>query len=249
MASSATHKEVIQLGRLLVEQLGQEPATDMTCRWMAHHVAELIVEAEKAKGTKKASARERCVRTILDLWERNAVMPAGRQPFENFTPILATLDAINPDNPTSYYLSSVRRRSNGSSTPDSTIALLDLAQSLDSAARVLIEFLLKEASERATDNKTRAFVTAAAKIPAGKTHRARVVKKLLQRAEALAPERGSGSAKELIKDRIAKLRTFAETCMAMESCLRESLGKEEAKICRANATSSAKRPRRTLKKR
>src|SRR5258708_5779936 len=85
-------RQAITLGNKLVEELGREPNMDTLSRWMAHYVAEQIVIAEKTAGVERASAGERCFRTILALWEHRSSLPPGRRPFESFEPILRALE-------------------------------------------------------------------------------------------------------------------------------------------------------------
>ena len=42
-------KDVLDLGRALVEELGLDPGVDTLSRWMAHYIAELIEDAETVK--------------------------------------------------------------------------------------------------------------------------------------------------------------------------------------------------------
>lgn len=73
MEPSNGWKDTVALGRLLVDQLGEE-GEDIAITWMAHHVARLIREAEAASPEHLVAAQDRCRKAVLDLWQcRRAV--------------------------------------------------------------------------------------------------------------------------------------------------------------------------------
>ncbi|MGW7307265.1 hypothetical protein ACWGI1_16990 [Streptomyces sp. NPDC054835] len=72
------------LGEKILHELGAAETVDTLTRWLAHHVAGLITEAEHAQrsGTPEeaASAAERCRQAILDLWAQRTAWPRGWPP-------------------------------------------------------------------------------------------------------------------------------------------------------------------------
>ncbi len=60
--------DVLTLGARIVRELGLGPSGDTLGCWMAHHLAEVMQEAESAEGGNKELARERAVDLILKLW-------------------------------------------------------------------------------------------------------------------------------------------------------------------------------------
>lgn len=58
--------ELIAKGRQLVEELGAEP--ELSSRWMAHYVAELMERAESGGGESSRQAEELCAELIIKLW-------------------------------------------------------------------------------------------------------------------------------------------------------------------------------------
>ncbi len=86
---SPTQKEVLDLGRALVEELGLDPGVDTLSRWMAHYIAELIEAAETAKGEDRPVKLATCANAILDIWGRHHQLPNGQRPFEDLEPILS----------------------------------------------------------------------------------------------------------------------------------------------------------------
>ena len=63
-APLATQKAVLDLGRALVDELGLDPGVDTLGRWMAHHIAELIEEAETAKGEERPAKFAQCADAV-----------------------------------------------------------------------------------------------------------------------------------------------------------------------------------------
>lgn len=77
--AAMTGGDLVALGRALVTELGYTTSNDILGRWMAHHIAEVMHEAEQhAPGTpERHDAEERCRRLILDLWEKRHSRPSG----------------------------------------------------------------------------------------------------------------------------------------------------------------------------
>src|SRR4051812_2064411 len=70
---SSTPRDVLALGRKLVEELELGPGVDTLGRWMAHHVAELMLNAEHSADLDDRRANEdRAVDTILRIWDHRA---------------------------------------------------------------------------------------------------------------------------------------------------------------------------------
>jgi hypothetical protein len=156
MESSEMQEKVISLGKALVEELGLELGDDTLSRWLAHYVAEQLACLENAKGEEKAQVQQRCFETILTLWQHRSSFRNNHRPFENFEAIFKTLDALNPENPHSFY-----RFWNQDDEADNAVSdedakqWLNMAIGIDQAARVWINFALSQAVERALDEKTK----------------------------------------------------------------------------------------------
>lgn len=100
---------ILKLGRILVRQLGLVRETDTLARWMAHHVAELIQDAETAQGDSAQGARLACQDAIIALWAHRAGLPgrASRSALlEGWTKLLRSQNAsqfyptMRPSQPT-----------------------------------------------------------------------------------------------------------------------------------------------------
>jgi hypothetical protein len=84
-----------------VRELGFEDGVDTLGRWMAHHLAELIDEAENgAPAAERLRARKNATETILKIWEHRASLPLSAYPLAPYKDVLKVLDRLWPnDNP------------------------------------------------------------------------------------------------------------------------------------------------------
>jgi len=64
---------------------------------MAHYVAELIAEAETAPASDKKQLTAACAEEILKLWAHRQQFPGGFRPFNDFEPVLRTLESLDLD--------------------------------------------------------------------------------------------------------------------------------------------------------
>lgn len=77
----------MELGKRLVEELGDEVGRDVTARWMATYLAARMDQAEK-----DPSAQSECVALILDLWRMRRFFPKG-DPLERYNNAVAAFEA------------------------------------------------------------------------------------------------------------------------------------------------------------
>lgn len=161
METSAKIDEAIALGNNLVELLRRgRRQPDLTSDWIAHHIAECIVAARKAKGRAKVLAEERCVATILQLWRHRAALPDGRRPYEKFEPILRMLARLDPDHDHWFYFEALPNWQQSGNPdarpkPNSVQKYVELAEKVDQSARILIGYLLDDAAKLADQPITR----------------------------------------------------------------------------------------------
>lgn len=88
---------MLGLGRHLVRELGIEDSVDTLGRWIAHHVAELIDETEKASTREdQRRAYKHAVETILLLWEHRAALPRNAFPLARYREVVVVLEALRP---------------------------------------------------------------------------------------------------------------------------------------------------------
>lgn len=225
-------ERVINLGKLLVQELGIEAGNDTLSRWMAHYVAEQIEAAENATGNKKSKAEQRCFETVLKLWHHQSSLPNGRRPFESFEPILNVLNKLDPDSPLPFFCSpfnSTFNKTNDAPEPENenVQAWLDNVLKIDSAARVLIDFALKQAVNNASDEKTIAWLKNTVGLPSVEIsfvdHILSADQKDIKNKEAL--EKVRQDQEERLKSKIEKLDAFSKVSSSLRTILANELEK------------------------
>jgi len=137
MGLSKPPKDVLGLGRHLVRELGFEEGVDTLGRWMAHHLAELIDNAENGvTPAERSKARMSATETILKIWEHRASLPRKAYPLAPYEELLKLLDRLRPgDDPFRYFgLPTERKRDQLS------------ADLFDGLSRLMIALLLMKLS-------------------------------------------------------------------------------------------------------
>jgi hypothetical protein len=82
-----------------VRELGLEDGVDTLGRWMSHHVAELIDQAENGRTkAERLSARKKATETILEIWRHRDTLPGNANPLTPYKEILPILKRLRPDN-------------------------------------------------------------------------------------------------------------------------------------------------------
>lgn len=131
----------MELGLRLVDALAFEGRDDVLSKWMAHHIASLMTEAEQAQpGPPRAEAERACMEGVLRLWTHRSVLPNGSRPFESAESALNTLTKLDPTVPDNFYFRLRDRHDESDSVED--VKWLRSAEALDLAARTLIRFCL-----------------------------------------------------------------------------------------------------------
>jgi hypothetical protein len=170
MEQSEQQKEVLELGKLLVKELGLEKSVDTLSRWMAHYVAEKIKYAESlTDGVKKKNAEKECFSLILDLWKHRWQYKSDRQPLRNFNHLFDILQNLDPEKEEPYYYRLGNAQSNEeedeSFDPSDLKNLSSLALQIDKVARIWINYLLHEAAVKAKNEKIEKIIDCAVKLP------------------------------------------------------------------------------------
>lgn len=85
------------LGQEIVRELQLDARGAVLDRWLAHHLAELISEADRAAGPEKATAERQAVKVILRLWRNRRALPARVDPLGGYRDAIAVLGRLLPD--------------------------------------------------------------------------------------------------------------------------------------------------------
>jgi len=211
-------EEILNLGKLLVNELGLESSVDTLSRWMAHYIAEQMKISEYAQEEEKNLAEDKCFETILKLWKHMTYYKGGLRPFEDFEPIFNTLNRLNPDNRDSFYFQNEysRRKANGNSENDAVTQYLSLATSVDEVARVWLKFIFQSAAEAAVDDKMKEWIEAA--LPLSDNAEASLIVRILSNDELDDYEDNQENRIKYLERRIEQLegfKTFNEELISM----------------------------------
>ncbi len=150
--------QVINLGKQFVNELGLDSSVDTFSKWMAHYIAEKIVQAEQSpSGKGKNEPENECFETILKLWKHRWQLPSGHRPLEKFEPILKVLERINPDRrePFFYRFSEpeiLEEEKTDAESKDIDDYIKMILQ-IDKTARIMIDSLLRQGASKAKNEK------------------------------------------------------------------------------------------------
>lgn len=222
MVESVRCKATLDLGRKLVKELGLDQSVDTLGRWMAHYIAELIQDAEKASAEEKPAKMQACCDAILNLWKHQHVLPGGKRPFEELEPILRTLDSLDPENDTPRYFRSERAVVDDAKENDETKSWLKLIDGLDYSAKILIRYCLTQAAQNAL-NKSLEWVSLAEAAGVDESAEFPLVRVMFEDDNVLKASDPDEKERKHIEDRVERLESFAEMAMAVAKELRQKL--------------------------
>jgi hypothetical protein len=221
-------RDVLELGRALVEELGLDPGVDTLSRWMAHYIAELIEEAENAKVEDRPAKLATCADAILALWERRHQLPNGKRPFEDMEPILRVLESLDPADDTPRYFRSPREAVDETEQNAETMKWLKLADGLDFSARILIRYCLTQAAQTALD-RSKDWVKLAETSGLDEGVDFSVIRIITDESDLTKASDPDDRARKLIEDRINRLDGFKKMADALASDLRRQLKQAQRK--------------------
>ncbi|MGD0021727.1 MAG: AVAST type 3 anti-phage protein Avs3b [Smithellaceae bacterium] len=217
----------MDLGRALVEELGLDPGVDTLSRWMAHYITELIEDAKAAKAENRTTKLSKCADAILKLWEHRHQLPNGKRPFEDSEPILRALESLDPDNNTPRYFRSQRTAVDETKEDAETRKWLELADSLDYSAKILICFCLTQAAQTALD-RSKDWVKLAEAIGLDDGIDLPVIRFISDESNLLKKSEPDENKRKLLKDRIKRLDGFNKIANKLLSDLRRQIKQAEA---------------------
>lgn len=222
MVPSPMPKGILEIGKLLIKELGLEPGDNTLCRWMAHYIAELIEDAETATAEDRPKKLAKCAEMVLALWKHRHELPNGKRPFEDFEPIFRAIESLDPDNDTPRYFRAVRDPIDKTEESPECRKWLELADGLDYSAKLLIRYCLEQASQDALD-KSQEWV----KLTEANGLEDRIEFPVIRFVTAegeLANESGTDERqRKLLEDRINRLNVFKNLADELASELRQKL--------------------------
>jgi len=223
MENSEIQKQTVKLGRALVKQLGLKPGADTISRWMAYYIAEQMTVAKRAKGKTKTKVEQQCFEAILKLWQYRSQLPNGLHPYENFEPIFRALERLDPENTTPYFYSRDNLPQKDGSKDDAgeVYKWLEMAQGIDQAARLLLEYVFSQAAIRATDENTIQWLESA--VGRSETDESEIIVRLIgvdssDQTETNADQERQRNQEQL-QSRIKQLDVFSDFSRALREVL------------------------------
>jgi len=222
MVESVHCKATLELGRKLVKELGLERSADTLGRWMAHYIAGLIQDTEKASAEEKPVKTQACCDAILNLWKHQHMLPDGKRPFEELEPILRTLESLDLEDDSSRYFRSVRAVVDDVEENDETKSWLKLIDGLDYSAKILIRYCLTQAAQNAL-NKSLEWVGLAEAAGADESAEFPLIHMIIEEDSVLKASDPDEKERKHIKERIERLESFAEMAIAVVSELRKKV--------------------------
>lgn len=219
-------------------------------------MAEKIVSVESAKGNAKSKAEIGCFDTILKLWSHRGVFPNGRRPFESFEPIFRALESLDPENEYPRYLprweiETKKSAREGKQKANAAEDWIGVANGIDRAARVLVQYALMQAAINAADEKTKTWINKS--IDSVDSDEISVIIRVISARRGTTEE--ESKKEELqhhidsIKSKIEKLDAFEKTCNAIKQQLDNELKSAEEEVSKILSKDKAEKPRKPVKKR
>lgn len=217
-------KDVLDLGRALVEKLGLDPGVDTLSRWMAHYIAELIEATETAKVEDRPTKLAKCADAILNLWDHRHKLSDGKRPFEDWEPILRALESLDPTDDTPRYFRSPRiavGRTKHKQNAE-TRKWLELADGLDYSAKILIRYCLTQAAQTTLD-KSKEWVLLSNAAGFEDDIDLSVIRIISAESDLIKKSDPNDSERKALNDRIDRLEGFKEMADTLASDLRRQL--------------------------
>lgn len=195
------------LGKKLVTEQGFDGSVDTLGRWMAHHIAELIQEAESAKDdarpVKMANVRE----AVLALWSHRHALPNGRSPFADMEPIFNALESLDPETPHFRYFSTSSAPHTSDEESEEVQKYVDMAKAVDRASKVIVNFCIAEAAQRALD-ASKAWVQLASKAEADEGLDITLIRIIADRSDLMKAPNPATKRRRILNDRKQKLEAL-----------------------------------------
>lgn len=189
---------------------------------MAHYIAELIQDAEKASAEERPEKMRACCDAILNIWKHRQTLPDGRRPFQEMEPMLRTLASLDPENSTPRYFHSVRTAAEDGKETDEVTSWLQLIDNLDYSARILIRYCLAQAAQNALDRSVQ-WIGLAEAAGADEGTEFSLVRIIIQEDSTLKASDPGEEERKRLENRIERLQAFAKTAMSVASRLRKQV--------------------------
>lgn len=161
-SSKITNQEVINLGKAIIAELGMEIECDTPARWLVHYIAENIHKSENGEGEEKYIAERNCIDAIFKLWHHRSDLPRGIKPFTEFDSVFRGISRLDDSNKRPYYNNypQFENKIEDSESQESK-QWVDIAISIDKAAKTLVSESFELASNAALTEKSKKILNLA----------------------------------------------------------------------------------------
>jgi len=212
----------------LIDELKLGDTTDTLSRWIVHYVAGLIKKAERKSAKDLPAANKECFDAILALWQHRHELPDGKRPFQGIEPVLRALDSLDPANAERRYFPSALPPAGITEESKETRSWLELAEGLDSSARILIRQCLTNAAAAAID-KSKDWV-ALAERAAREDVDLPLLKIIIGERDLNATPDADELQRKALEDRIGKLRAFVKLAVSAAADYQRQIKSNEPRI-------------------
>lgn len=219
MTERSAHSDaVVALGKRLVSELNLQDSVDTLGRWMAHYIAEVMLEAEAANGDDRLAKQGRARDAILALWAHRFELPNGKRPFSEFEPILRSLASLDPESESSRYFSKFRGPDDESNESKETQEWIELASAIDYSSKILIDYCLSSAADAAL-HKSKEWVKLAKEAGIDDSFEFIAIRFIKDQSDLMNETDLNSHQRRVLTDRKKKLEAFLSSASAFANDL------------------------------
>ncbi len=189
---------------------------------MAHYIAGLIQDAEKAVPEERPAKMQACFDEILELWNHRHALPDGKRPFEELEPLLRTLKSLDPEDDTPRYFRSIKAVADDADESGETKSWLKLIDDLDYSAKILICYCLTQAAQNALD-KSAEWVRLAEAADVDDGPEFLLIDLVTDEDSMLKESDPDDKLRKRVEDRINRLEGFAKMALEVVSDSRDKV--------------------------
>jgi hypothetical protein len=195
------------LGKKLVTEQGFDGSVDTLGRWMAHHIAELIEEAESASADERPLRMVKVRDAILALWTHRHAFPSGRNPFHGMEPIFNALESLDPDASHHRYFRPSHAPGEDEEESEEVTQYVETAIAIDRGAKLVVDFCLGQAAHKALD-ASKEWVRLADEAGANEGFDISIIRVIAARADLLKEPNPAAIRRRILTDRKQKLEVL-----------------------------------------
>ena len=224
MEKSEQFNKTIELGKKIVRELELDPGCDTLGRWMAHHLAQLIIKAEDGPEEDKRTAQQECRAAILELWEHILAAPTASKAFRDLEPVFATIKALNPDERPYFYQAHAQKVVDNSDLTETAKAWLNLSRGIDYSARLLIQVCIERVVNE-TSGEIKEWIKLASDAEAGELPIVRVIHQLEDQNDNT--KRSAEERRKKLRERLDRLNGLVQMSEALAKDIKIELDELE----------------------